>query len=224
MGDITNILGFHNVTGRNKGFNLKDVTFSLEPGFIYGLMGENGVGKTTLMRYIMNDRIKYDGEINVHGVNVLKQHEKAMGLVGYVSEDHLFFEDRTGMQNVALLALFYDDFDAECFVDFGKRWNVSLHTTYKKMSRGERLKLQLAFVAAYRPVLYLLDEVTAGMDPVFRIEFFDMLRELIRDESCSVLMTSHIQSEVELKTDYVAVMRNGEMSDFSESMEMGKKL
>ena len=224
MESVNNILEFHDVTGRNKRFNLRDVSFAVEPGYIYGLMGENGAGKTTLMKYIIDDKLKYDGEILVNGTEVRGNHDKVMDLIGYVSEDHVFFEDRTGMQNAQLLGPFFEQFDMNILLQCAKSMNLSLHTTYKKMSRGEKLKFQLAFVAAYKPVLYMLDEVTVGMDPVFRIEFFDMLRELIKDESCSVLMTSHIQSEIEIKTDYVAVMKDGCLSEFSESMEFSGML
>ena len=110
------------------------------------------------------------------------------------------------------------------FMEVAERMQLSVTKTYKKMSRGERLKFQLAFAIAHAPCLYLLDEVTAGMDPVFRLDFFEILRELIQDETCSVLMTSHILSEVELKTDYVGIMEHGEFQNFSESMDIGERI
>lgn len=74
----------------------------------------------------------------------------------------------------------------------------------------------------HKPVLYLLDEVTAGMDPVFRIDFFKMLQEVIQTEEASVLMTSHIQTEIGQKTDYVAIMEAGRLVEFGESMDLAK--
>lgn len=220
MEDGNAILEFHNVTGRSSRFHLNNVSFSIYPGYIYALMGENGAGKTTLMRYVVNEKCKYDGMILVDGVDIRGNHASAMNRIGYVSEDRTFFEDRTGRQNAELLGGFYDSFDMERFEASANRMGLSTRKTYKKMSRGERLKFQLAFATAHRPGVYLLDEVTVGMDPVFRSEFFDMLNGLIQDETCSVLMTSHIQSEIERKTDYVAIMEEGKMSDFSESMEL----
>ena len=92
--------------------------------------------------------------------------------------------------------------------------------TYGKMSRGEKMKFQMAFAMAHKPVIYLLDEVTAGMDPVFRMDFFKILNRIIRDENASVLMTSHIESEMEQKTDYVGILEQGKMIKFGESFEV----
>ncbi len=218
------ILEFRNVTGKQKKFHLTNVSFSMDPGYIYGLIGENGAGKTTLMKYILNEHSKYDGQILVDGEDIKTGHASIMNHIGYVSEDNVFFEQRTGKQNAELLKVFYDDFDMERFMEVAERMQLSVTKTYKKMSRGERLKFQLAFAIAHAPCLYLLDEVTAGMDPVFRLDFFEILRELIQDETCSVLMTSHILSEVELKTDYVGIMEHGEFQNFSESMDIGERI
>ena len=91
------------------------------------------------------------------------------------------------------------------------------------MSRGEKLKFQLAFAIAHQPCLYLIDEATAGMDPVFRKEFFEILQRLIVDEQASILMTSHIVSEIQRKTDYVGVMKEGKLVTFTESIDWGEK-
>ena len=95
-----------------------------------------------------------------------------------------------------------------------KKMNVGTATTLWRMSRGERMKFQLAFAIAHHSRLYLLDEATAGMDAVFKIELFDMLRELIAQECCVIMMT-----EIMKNTDYVAVMEGGRLGKFSESIE-----
>lgn len=217
------ILLFHHVTGKGKKFHLKDINLELQPGYIYGLIGENGAGKTTLMKYILNEKSEYDGQICVEGEDIKTKHAEIMNKIGYVSEDNHFLGDRTGRQNVELLGRFYDDFDIEKFEKTMKWMKLSAAKTYRLMSRGEQLKFQLAFAIAHNPCLYLLDEVTAGMDPVFRLEFFEVLRELIRDEKCCILMTNHIMSEVEMKTDYVGIMKDGRLAEFTESLELRSK-
>ncbi len=214
------VLTFRNVTGRKRKFHLQDINMELEPGFIYSLIGPNGAGKTTLMKYILEEDCRYQGEILVNGINVRTERVKAMSQIGFVSEDHAFFGNRTGRQNASLLGMFYENFSMERFGQAMKEMEVPENRIYKSMSRGEKLKFQIAFAMAYRPCIYLMDEATAGMDPVFKLEFFDMLRNLIRDESCSVLMTTHIMSEVERQTDYVAVMEDGHLGEFKESIEV----
>ena len=108
----------------------------------------------------------------------------------------------------------------ELFNQIMDKMSLSPNRTYDKMSRGEKIKFQLAFAIAHQSRLLLLDEATAGMDPVFRIEFFDMLRRFLVDEKCCVLMTSHNMTEIMKQTDYVAIMNHGELSEFKESMEV----
>jgi ABC-2 type transport system ATP-binding protein len=86
------------------------------------------------------------------------------------------------------------------------------------MSRGEYMKFQTAYAMAHHPVLYLLDEVTAGMDPVFRIDYFKLLQSLIEEENASVLMISHIQEEMERKMDYLGIMEEGRLVSWKENL------
>jgi ABC-2 type transport system ATP-binding protein len=213
------ILTLEQVTGNARRFHLSDVSFSLQPGYIYAVTGPNGAGKSTLLNYIAMESARYTGHIIFEGLDMKEHYAEAMQQIGVVSEDHRFLENRTGRQNAEILGLLYENFDRDRFEAALKEMQVSGATTYKKMSRGERMKFQLAFAIAHGSRLYLLDEATAGLDPVFRIEFFDMLRSLLRDENCSVLMTSHNEAEITRQTDYVAVMKDGRLSTFQESIE-----
>ena len=214
------ILSFENVTGKKYGFILKDISFELKAGYICGLIGKNGAGKTTLMNYILKENSKYNGIIRIDGEDIQDNHAQIMNKVGFVSEDNHFFENCTCGQNAELLSVFYDNFDRNKFLNIMDSMNLSSGKIYKKMSRGEQLKFQLAFAIAHSPKIYLLDEVTAGMNPVFRIEFFQILQKIIIDENASVLMSSHILSEIEKKTDFIGVMENGILVDFGENPDI----
>ena len=218
------ILSFENVTGKKRGFILKNINFELKAGYVCGLIGKNGAGKTTLMNYILNKNSNYDGMIRIDGANIRDDHTKIMNKIGFVSEDNCFFENCTCNQNMEILSIFYDEFNKEKYREIMEYMNLSGGKVYKQMSRGERLKFQLAFAIAHSPRIYLLDEATAGMDPVFRIDFFHILQQIIMDESASVLMTSHISSEMELKTDYIGVLENGVLTDFGESPDVMSNL
>ena len=214
------VLSFEHVTGKERKFHLEDISFEMMPGFIYGLMGKNGAGKTTLIQSIMKENVRYEGRIRVDGEDIIKNHAAIMNKVGLVSSDNSFFGECTCRQNAKILGAFYDGFSMERFEAVMDGWKISSGKIYQKMSQGEKYKFQLAFAIAHDPCLYLLDEVTAGMDPVFRREFFDGMRQLIKDEKASVLLTSHILSETESNTDYVGVLEEGRLIAFGESPEI----
>lgn len=214
------LLEFEHVTGTSKKFALQDIHFSLEAGYICGLAGKNGAGKSTLLDYIMNPKQRYTGEIRLNGVNIRENHAYIKNKLGFVSEENQFFSERTAMQNAEMLSIFYEEWDMDIFKDAMKKMELSVTKTVGKMSRGENFKFQTAFAMAHKPMLYLLDEVTVGMDPVFRIDYFKMLQEIIAGEQASVLMTSHIQDEISRKTDFVGIMEKGKMIKFGESLEI----
>lgn len=217
------LLEFEHVSGTKGKFRLEDIDFALPAGYIMGLMGPNGAGKSTLMTYIMHENVKYTGTIRVGGVDIKENHAYMKNYIGFVSEDNQFLDDYSGMDNAKLLGMFYEKFDMELFKENMKEMGVSTSTPYKKLSRGEKLKFQMAFAMAHSPKIYLLDEVTVGMDPVFRIDFFKILQKVIENEQASVLMTSHIESEIKQKTDFVGIIKDGKLVEFGESLDIVAK-
>lgn len=215
------ILEFKNVTGKTKHFNLQNVSFALEPGFIMGLAGKNGAGKSTLIDYIMNSKQQYTGEILIEGVNIREKHYQMMNRIGFISDNNTgFLFDKTAKENMELFGPLYDEFDAKEFYKAMQKMNLSVGKTVGRMSRGELFKFQTAFAMAHKPALYLIDEATAGMDPVFRIDYFKMLQEIIAEENASILMTSHIQDEIQRKMDFVGVMDGGKLIEFGETLDV----
>lgn len=217
------ILEFTNVTGSKGKFRLQDISFGLPAGYIMGLMGANGAGKSTLMSYIMREDAKYTGSIKIGGQDIRENHAYMRNFIGFVSEDNGFFESLSPMDNVNLMSGFYENFDKELFQETMKEMGVSLSTMYYKLSRGEKLKFQMAFAMAHHPKLYLLDEVTVGMDPVFRLDFFKILHKVIETGEASVLMTSHIESEMRQRTDFLGIMDEGKLTWFGESLDYGQE-
>lgn len=215
------ILEFKNVTGKTKHFNLQNISFALEPGFIMGLAGKNGAGKSTLIDYIMNPKQQYTGEILIEGVNIRDNHYLMMNRIGFISDNNTgFILEKSAKENAQLFGMLYDEWDESLFEEAMKKMNLSLGKIIGKMSRGEKFKFQTAFAMAHKPVLYLIDEATAGMDPVFRIDYFKILQEIIAGETASILMTSHIQDEIQRKMDFVGVMEDGKLVKFGETLDI----
>ena len=211
------ILEFHHVTGISKKFALQEVSFSLKAGYIMGLAGKNGAGKSTLFDYIVNPKQLYKGKIKIEGIDIQADHNDMMNRIGFISERNRFFPEFTCRQIGELLGRFYKDWDDTIFYNSMKKMNLSSEKTVGKLSRGEQFKFQTAFAMAHKPALYLIDEATAGMDPVFRIDYFKILQQIIAEETASVLMTSHIQDEMVQKMDYIGILEQGKLVKFGEA-------
>lgn len=212
------LLKVEHVTGKAKDFSLRDICFSLDEGYILGVAGKNGAGKTTLFRYIMEPKQLYNGMILLDGKDIRKDRIHTLNQIGFISEENQFFECYTIIQNVELLGMFYENWDQECFLELLDQMELIKSKTISSLSRGERIKFQIAFAAAHRPRLYLMDEPTAGMDPIFRKQFFRLLQELMAKEDCSVIISTHIQQELETKVDIRAILEEGRLVSIEEAV------
>lgn len=210
------MLELKEVSGQKKDFSLKQISFQAEKGFIYGIAGKNGAGKTTLFHYILGDE-RYSGQIIFNGKEILRDRESYLNEVGFISDENHFFMGMSSDKNAAMLCGFYENWSDTCFRQWLKEFHVPGGVSLSNLSRGEYIKFQVAFAMAHDASLFLLDEATAGMDPVFRKDFFKLLRHLAAEEKV-VLMSTHIQEELEHKVDYVGIMDNGTFGGFRENI------
>ncbi|MDE7300408.1 MAG: ABC transporter ATP-binding protein [Lachnospiraceae bacterium] len=217
------LLELKDVCGAEKGFCLQNITFEVPEGYLVGLAGKNGAGKTTLLHYIADEKKRYTGSIRFSGEELHASHTKLMNKIAFVADETPFFKMYTGRQNAQLLAPFYEEWDWELFYQAAEEQSMSAGSGLKldrplaKLSRGEYLRFQMAFAIAHHTRLYLLDEVTGGMDPVFRREFFRLIHRILEKEDASVLMTTHIQEELEEKADYAGILEEGRLISFREA-------
>ena len=209
-------LEFEKVSGIGKKAFLKDISFCVQDGFITGLLGHNGAGKTTLFHTVLAENAKYEGLIKVDGQDIRGCREAVLSHIGFVSEEQQFFMDKTAMENAKLYAGVFECFDEAVFKEYMRKMGLSLNKVVGKMSRGEYLKFQLAFAMAHESKLFLLDEVTAGMDPVFKKDFFKLLHEIVEDENVAVLMSTHIKEEVDVQMDYIVTLEAGCVKEYKE--------
>ncbi len=214
MNDI--IFSAKDVNG-TKGFQLKKIHFDLPRGYIMGIIGKNGAGKTTFFDYIMNDRKRYRGSFLLEGEEIHADHLKTLQQIGFVSEKNEFLDLRSAEQNAKMLGRFYTAFDMEVFYQTLEMEKLSKSKAIGNMSRGELMKFQLAFAMAHKPKLFLLDEVTAGMDPVIRIDFYKLLRTHMETTNCSVILSTHLEEEIEKQLDYIGILEAGQFVSFAEN-------
>lgn len=210
------MLEFKNITVKRGKFTLSNINFQLEDGYLLGILGKNGAGKTTLLNSMMERHPNYTGDIFYQGINIKEEPEWFLEKCAYIADDNRFFNKKTAMENVELLSGFYGKMDKEKFKTYMEEMKLSCGKQVGAMSRGQFIRFQIAFARAHHAKLYLLDEATAGMDPVFRREFYNILRQILAEEA-TILMTTHIQSDIDRNMDYICRLEDGKMVFFQEN-------
>ena len=192
-------------------FKLDDVSLTVPGGTIMGLIGENGAGKSTTIKCIL-DLVRPDsGTISVFGLDPRKDEKTVKAQIGVVLDESLFHESLTPAQVGKSLRRIYPHWDQGCYESYLKKFDLPEKATVKTFSRGMKMKLSLAAAFAAKPKLLLLDEATSGLDPVVRDEILDEFLEFIQDEDHAVLISSHITSDLEKAADYVTYLHKGKV-------------
>ena len=197
-------------------FSLRDVTLAVEPGQIVGFVGANGAGKTTTIRAALG-LIKLDaGEVHLFGQRCgadapdeTQRHLRSR--VGLVLDTCPFPSTLKVGQIESLVGPAYPTWDRETFAGFINRFGLDPKTKVKDLSRGMGMKLQLACALSHNAKLLVLDEATAGLDPVVRDELIDLLLDFVRDENHAILISSHIVSDLEKLCDTIAFLHKGKL-------------
>lgn len=205
-----NALEIKNVTKKYKGFTLDNINLALPSGCIMGLIGENGAGKSTLIKAILG-MIKYDGTISVLGAEGNAELLKAKQDIGVVL-DQSYFPDGINVKQVSsIMKNTYENWDENEFFGYIDKFSLPLDRAFKEYSRGMKMKLSMAVALSHKAKFLILDEPTGGLDPIVRDEIVDILYDYTRAEDHSVLMSSHILSDLEKLCDYIAFIHEGKL-------------
>ena len=205
----------NNVSKRFTSFSLKNITFNLPAGYICGLIGENGSGKTTLIN-ILSGLYSYDGKIRISGRDYCNHEYDIKQDIGVVVHGDIFEAKESLISNANYFGRFYKKYSKNLLENYLERFNLNDKKKYKELSKGEKLKFALAFALAHEPRILLLDEPGANFDIEFRKEFNSLLREFIIDGTRSVILSTHIISDVETFADYILFLKNGEQILFGD--------
>ncbi len=192
-------------------FSLKKAGFSLPCGSIMGLIGENGAGKTTTIKLILNMIKKDGGRISILGKDADTDGENFKNEIGVVMEDSYFHDQLKAGDVTRIMKLLYKKWDRALFKQYLKKFNLPEGILIKEYSKGMKTKLSIAAALSHHPRLLILDEPTSGLDPVARSELTDIFLEYIQDDKNSILISSHITSDMEKFADYVTYIHGGEI-------------
>ena len=204
-----NVIELNNVSKKYKGFELKDINFSLPSGCVMGLIGENGAGKSTIIQLIL-DMISGDGgEIKIFNKDNHEASNLFMEDIGVVFDELSLPNDMTALQINTIMKNVYRNWNEDKYKEYLERFDVDTHKKLKRLSRGNKMKVSIAVALSHNPKLLILDEATGGLDPVARDDIIDIFMDFTRNENHSILMSSHIVSDLEKACDYVAFLHKG---------------
>ncbi len=215
---MENILIIDNLSKEYEGFTLDEVSFQLPKGCIMGLVGENGAGKTTIIKLIFNLIKKNGGDVQIFGMDNIGNDPKIKNRIGVVLDESNFHDNLRPKDISIIMNNIYDNWDKEKFAEYLDRFKLPKDKKVKDYSKGMKMKLSISVALSHDPQLLILDEPTGGLDPVVRSEILDIFLDFIQDEEKSILFSTHITSDLDKIADYITFIHNGSII-FSESRE-----
>lgn len=192
-------------------FILDKLSFSLPYGAILGFVGENGAGKTTTIGCILNTVRKDSGMVKLFGKEMRDIDTDIREKIGVVYDGDNFPGFWTAKQLSQVMEGIYTQWDNALFQKYLEDFHLPVKQKIKNYSRGMTMKLAIAVALSHHPQLLILDEATSGLDPIMRDEMLDVFLEFVQEESHSILLSSHITSDLEKVADYITFIHNGKL-------------
>ena len=212
-----NAIELNNVCKSFDGFKLDNVSFNLPTGCILGLIGENGAGKSTTIKLILDVLNLQKGSINVFG----KDHKQLdKNDVGVVNDDFGMPDCLNAFQLEDVMSNIFSNWNHDEFVRLCNLLNIPTDKKYKDLSMGNKMKIRIVVAMSHNASLLILDEPTNGLDPVVRDEVISILFDFTRNENHSILISSHIVSDLEKVCDYICFMHDGKVMIYEEKDEL----
>ncbi|MFF3102507.1 ABC transporter ATP-binding protein [Viridibacillus arvi] len=208
---MENVVELKNVTKNFEEFSVKNINLQVKQGFVTGFIGENGAGKSTTIKMMMNLLKPDAGEVTLFGLDY-KKHEKTIKeRIGFVYDGNIFFEGLNLKDIKRIVAPAYKQWDDTLFYQYVEQFKLPLNKAIKTFSKGMQMKASLAIALSHHAELIIMDEPTAGLDPIFRRELLDLLQELMIEGNRTIFFSTHITTDLDRIADYIAFMQNGEL-------------
>ena len=211
MSNYENAIEIKGLTKKYDGFTLDDISFDVPKGSVMGFIGQNGAGKTTTIKAIFNIISRDAGTIKVLGLDNIENEYEIKEDVAAVFDELPFHEDFNAKQISIVLSSVFKNWDNEKFKELLTRFALPEKKKIKQFSKGMKMKLQIATALSHDAKLLIMDEATTGLDPVVRNEILDIFREYLQDGERSILMSSHITSDLEKIADCVTFIDKGKI-------------
>lgn len=203
-------LQIENLTKQYSGFKLDQVSFTVPKGVIMGMIGENGAGKSTTINAVLDLIHKDEGKVLFWGQE-LSSSKQLKEDIGIVFDGINFYETLTPVKVGKISKAAYRQWDETLYRNYLNRFRIPLDREIKTLSKGMKMKLCIAVALSHKPKLLILDEATSGLDPVMRDDILDVFLEFVQDENHSILMSSHITTDLEKVADYITFIHQGKV-------------
>lgn len=208
---MENILEINNLSKKYEDFELKDVNLIIPSGHVFGIIGENGAGKTTTIKAILN-LINIDtGKIKIFGLDSIKDERKIKENIGVVLDDSFLPGYYTPMDINRVMKIIHKNWDEKTYFNYLELFKLPKNKMVKHYSKGMFIKVKIVIALAFKPKLLILDEPTSGLDPIARSDILDIFDKYMEDKSNSILISSHITSDLERLADDVVFIDEGEV-------------
>jgi len=217
---MSNVLEIKNLTKYYDGFTLDNISLALPQGSIMGFIGENGAGKSTTIKLILNVIHRDRGEVKIFGRDNLIYDSELKQSVGVVYDESNFPESMTPKNINVILCRIYRNWDQQAFFRYLDQFALPADKELKTFSRGMKMKLSIAVALSHQAKLLILDEPTSGLDPVVRDEILDIFLDFIQNEEHSIFLSTHITSDIEKIADYIAFIHQGKIVFVAEKDEL----
>ncbi len=214
------ILQVENLTKQYPDFKLDQVSFSIPRGTIMGLIGENGAGKSTTINAILELIRKDEGIVTFWGQDLSSNPKQIKEDIGVVFDGINFYETLTPAKVGKISAAAYKQWDEALYHSYLKKFQLSPDKEIKTFSKGMKMKLCIAVALSHKPKLLILDEATSGLDPIMRDDMLDVFLDFVQDENHSILMSSHITTDLEKVADYITFIHEGKVLFCKEKDEL----
>ena len=209
------ILKVDKLNKRYEKFHLKDVSFTLEKGYIMGFIGVNGAGKTTTIKSMLNIVHRDSGEVEILDKDYTKNEINLKREIGYMFGGVDFYPKKKIRVITDVVMRFYPNWDNEIYLQYCKRFNLDQEKKVDELSAGMKVKYSLALALSHNARLFLLDEPTSGLDPAARDNMLELFQEIVEDGEKSILFSTHITSDLEKCADFITYIDEGEILESS---------
>ena len=196
---------------KNADFQLENVSINIPKGSIMGFVGKNGAGKSTTINAVLNIIQKDSGQVTIFGETMTDDNRMIRNDIGVVFDTLHFSGELTPKKLEKVCRDTYENWQGEQFFSYLERFKIPTNKKIKTLSRGMTMKLSVSVALSHKARLLILDEATAGLDPVAREELLDLLLEFVEDEEHSIFMSSHMSSDLEKLADYITFIDQGKI-------------